>query len=133
MKNIKIRKVFSVGVVKRLIYVTLFISALVGIALAEGALAIDSNQGNQYGFSYDYSNMWDAESRALSECGYGCKIVLRVPTGCGAYAADKAYGSTVYGWGKASSEYKAKKVALDYCAAYGGTQCVVRTWTCNSY
>lgn len=101
-------------------------------AFAYGSLAIDRNQGTQYGFSYDYSSISDAQNRALSECGRGCYIVNTFSSGCAAYAADQAYGSTVYGWGTASSSSQAKSSALYYCRQYGGTQCIVRTWGCNS-
>ncbi|RDV25252.1 DUF4189 domain-containing protein [Alteromonas aestuariivivens] len=101
-------------------------------ALAVGALAIDGNQGGQYGFSYDYDNVADAKNRALRECGSGCYIVQVFETGCAAYAADQAQGSTAYGWGKASTSNEAKTIALSYCREYGGRNCIVRVWGCNS-
>ncbi len=58
-----------------LIMVVMLFSALVQAA---GALAIDENQGDQYGFAYDYASV------------------------------------------------------LQYCASYGGSQCIVRSWGCNS-
>lgn len=67
-------------------------------AVANGALAIDSNQGDQYGFSSNYPSREGAWFRALQECRYGCSIVMEFSTGCAAYAADQAYGSGVYGW-----------------------------------
>ena len=102
-------------------------------AMAVGALAIDSNQGSAYGFSYDYDNTYDARNRALSECGSGCTIVVDFDSGCAAYAADQAAGSTVYGWGKDSSESSAKSRALYECRNHGGTNCIVRVWGCNSH
>lgn len=101
-------------------------------ALAAGALAIDSNQGPAYGFSYDYAQMADAERRALSECGRNCRVVLRFQTGCGAYAADQTRGSTIYGWGTSSSRDGAQNRALDECGRAGGRRCIVRVWGCNS-
>src|SRR5688572_5092027 len=86
-----------------------------GNAFANGALAIDSNQGPRYGFSYDYSTMSGAERRALNECGRGCRVVLRFSTGCGAYAADQARGSTVYGWGTARTGPGAQNRAMSEC------------------
>lgn len=100
---------------------------------AAGALAIDGNQGDQYGFSYNYGSMQEAEQRALSECGYGCSIVLRFESGCGAYAADQNYGSSAYGWGTASSGGEAQSRALSECASRGGSSCMVRSWGCNGY
>lgn len=101
-------------------------------AFAWGSLAIDSNQGSAYGFSYDYPTARDADARALKECGQGCTVVKNFATGCGAYAADQAPGGTAYGWGTASTEQEAKNIALNYCRQYGGTNCIIRVWSCNS-
>ena len=112
--------------------VLLLSMAMASVAGANGALAIDSNQGDQYGFSYDYSSMSEAQSRALSECGYGCRVVQTFSSGCAAYAADQARGSTAYGWGTAYSGGQAQNTALQYCRSQGGQQCTVRAWGCNS-
>ena len=105
---------------------------LAGQALANGALAIDSNQGDQYGFSYNHPSMAAAEQRARSECGSGCDVVLRFSAGCAAYAADQARGSTAYGWGTAGSGGAAQNTALNECRSRGGRSCQVRAWGCNS-
>jgi uncharacterized protein DUF4189 len=105
---------------------------LAGNASANGALAIDSNQGPRYGFSHDYPTMRGAERRALNECGSNCRVVLRFSTGCGAYAADQARGSTVYGWGTARTGPGAQNRAMSECRAHGGSRCMVRAWACNS-
>lgn len=102
-------------------------------AHAHGALAIDYNQGNQYGSSFDYSNLYEAEQRALDECGHGCSVVVTFPDGCAAYAGDVAHGSTIYGWAHASSLSRAKSRALDNCYGQGGSQCKLRVWACHSY
>ena len=111
---------------------TLRALGLHGHALANGALAIDSNQGDQYGFSYNHPSMGAAEQRALSECGSGCSVVLRFSSGCAAYAADQARGSTAYGWGTAGSGGAAQSTAMNECRSRGGRSCQVRTWGCNS-
>jgi hypothetical protein len=103
---------------------------LQGTALANGALAIDENQGDQYGFSYNHPSMGAAEQRALSECGRGCQVVLRF-SACGAYAADQARGSTVYGWYQAGSGNAAQQGAMNECRSRGGRSCQVRAWGCN--
>ena len=103
-----------------------------GSLLANGALAIDYNQGNGYGVGYDFPTMRQAERAALNECGRGCSIVVRFPTGCAAYAGDTTPGSTIYGWAPARSELKAKSKAMANCRNYGGQRCVVRVWGCNS-
>ena len=119
---------------KRIMFVLsiLLFSFSASNAFAYGALAIDGNQGEQYGFSYNYSSSAEAESRALDECGSGCSIVNTFSNGCAAYAADQAYGSTAYGWGTASGSSQAQNTAMQYCRSNGGTQCIIRAWGCNS-
>jgi hypothetical protein len=102
-------------------------------AFAWGSLAIDSNQGSAYGYSYDYPTAQAADARALKECGAGCHIVKNFERGCGAYAADQAPGGSAYGWGTASTKQEAQNIALSYCRQYGGTDCIIRVWSCNSY
>ena len=101
-----------------------------GQAIAAGALAIDSNQGGQYGFSHGYKNFSQADQKALSECGTGCQVVLEF-SGCGAYAADQSSGSTAYGWGTGSSSSIAQNTALSGCQSHGGTSCIVRSYACD--
>jgi hypothetical protein len=113
-------------------FIAVLALGLQGGALANGALAIDSNQGDQYGFSYDHRSMGEAEQRALSECGQGCSVVLRFPSGCAAYAADQARGSTIYGWATAGSGGAAQSAAQTQCRQRGGSSCTVRSWGCNS-
>ncbi len=119
---------------KNTIYLVLITTMLSYSSLvsANGALAIDGNQGARYGFSYNHSTISDAQNRAKQECGSGCYVVKTFSSGCAAYAADQAHGSTAYGWGTASSSNQAKNTALKYCRNYGGTSCVIRAWGCNS-
>ena len=71
------------------VFVVMVFSSL---AQAAGALAIDENQGNQYGFAYDYASISEASDRALSECGGNCSVVQVFESGCAAYAADQTAG-----------------------------------------
>ncbi len=98
---------------------------------AAGALAIDSNQGDQYGFAYNHPSSAQADQRALSECGQGCQIVMRFSGSCAAYAADQSRGSTAYGWGTASSAGAAQNRALSECRSRGNA-CMVRVWGCDN-
>lgn len=100
-------------------------------AMAAGALAIDSNQGGQWGWSYGQASISQAEQRALNECGSGCRVVLTYSSGCGAYAADQSNGASAYGWGTASSGSGAQNRAISECQSRGGRSCVVRAWSCN--
>lgn len=99
---------------------------------ANGALAIDSNQGGQYGFSYNQPSMDAAVRVAVNECGGGCSVVETFSEGCAAYAADQVRGSSVYGWGNAANVGQAQNTALQYCQGNGGAQCIVRVWGCNA-
>lgn len=119
------------------IALALFLTGLASIgtfgeALANGALAIDGNQGRAYGASYNHPSMAAAREAALRECGRGCYIVREFSSGCAAYAADQSAGSTVYGWGTATTGVNAQNIAMDYCRRQGGSRCVVRAWGCNS-
>ena len=100
-------------------------------AMAAGALAIDSNQGKQYGWAQGHKSISQAEQRALGECGSGCQIVLRFESGCAAYAADQSRQSTAYGWATAGTSAAAQDRALSECRARRGTSCIVRAWGCN--
>ena len=95
-----------------------------------GALAIDSRQGDQWGWAVDYSSRSAAEERALGECGRGCSVVMTFQDQCAAYAADTQAGSTVYGWARASTGASARSAALGECRGQGGTSCIVRSWGC---
>ncbi len=99
---------------------------------AGGALAIDQNQGDQWGWAIDYPTQSQAKERALKECGDDCYIALEFSNGCAAYSADQAEGSTVWGWGRATSEGEAKSIATHSCTKRGGTSCIIRSWGCNS-
>jgi hypothetical protein len=112
-----------------IVFVVMIFSSL---AQAAGALAIDENQGDQYGFAYDYASVSEASERALSECGGNCSVVQVFESGCAAYAADQTAGSTIYGWATSSDGGDAQSQALQYCSSYGGSQCMVRSWGCNS-
>ncbi len=122
-------------------FAMLLLSSLPGPSYANGALAIDSNKGPSYGFSYGYASQGAANRRAVSECGApGCHVVVKFAHACAAYAADQASGSTAYGWGwqspgiaGSSGEVRAKRRAMSECASRGGknSSCVIRVWGCD--
>ena len=103
-------------------------------SVAAGALAIDRNQGNQYGWAIQYRTQSEADRRALNACGSGCSIVMRFSNTCAAYAADQQHDSTAYGWAWGSrSASTVQNQARQECRSRGGTQssCVVRVWGCE--
>lgn len=99
------------------------------------SLAIDRRNGSRYGWAVDYKTVEEADARALEECGKDgskCHVVLRFTGGCGAYAADFAKGSTVYGWGTARARQAAESRAHSEARRRGGTNVSTRVWGCNS-
>ena len=99
-----------------------------------GALAIDSNQGDQWGWAVNQPTLPAASQRAIAECGGNCRLVMTFIGGeCAALAADQAQGSTIYGWAKEyDSSAGAQNRAMNECRQKGGTACIVRVWGCNS-
>lgn len=104
-----------------------------GHAMAAGSLAIDSLQGEKYGFSFNHPSSEQADARAMRECGADCAVVLRFGGGqCGAYAADQAKGSNAYGWGTATNSSSSQARAMAECRERGGSSCKVRSWGCDA-
>jgi hypothetical protein len=101
-------------------------------AHAIGALAIDHNQGPNYGFSYDHPNEQSARAAAVKACGANCKSIVVFRNTCSAFAADQIKGSTVYGWAYAPTSQAAQQSAMRFCQQYGGKKCLVRVWACES-
>ena len=93
-----------------------------------GALAVDSSQGQKWGWAIDYPTVQEARQRALSECGRNCRVVMTFRNQCAAYAADQERGSTIYGWAKNSTSASAQSRALNECRNRGGKSCIVRVW-----
>ena len=92
-----------------------------------GALAV--GPGGAWGVSWDQPTPDAAATRARSECGARCAIVVRVAgPQCGAYAT---YGSAS-GWGIAATAEDAQSRAVAECSARAGRRCSVRVWGCNS-
>ena len=100
-------------------------------AYAFGALAIESNHGGAVGWSYSYNTKHDAETKAMSECGDDCTVVLDFWNGCAAYSADQSSDSTVYGWGVGKTKEDAEDVAQTQCSDHDGDQCEIKAWACE--
>lgn len=101
-------------------------------ALAAGSLAIDTLQGEKYGFSFNHPSVDQADQRSMRECGANCSVVLRFAGQCGAYAADQAKGSNAYGWGTGTTSANTQARAMSECRARGGSSCKVRAWGCDA-
>ena len=97
-----------------------------------GALALDSRQGQAWGWAIDYASPAEAAQRALSECGRDCSVVMRFSNECAAFAADQASGSTAHGWANGyDTGSGARARALSECGGRGGGSCIVRVWGCT--
>jgi hypothetical protein len=103
-----------------------------GQAMAAGTLAIDTLQGEKYGFSFNHPSIDQADARAMRECGGDCSVVLRFRAECAAYSADQAKGSNAYGWGTGATSAIVQARANSECRARGGSSCKVRAWGCDA-
>lgn len=103
-----------------------------GPAMAAGSLAIDTLQGEKYGFSFNHPSIDQADQRAMRECGADCSVVMRFRAECAAYAADQAKGSNAYGWGTGATSGAVQQRALSECRGKGGSSCKVRAWGCDA-
>jgi hypothetical protein len=92
-----------------------------------GALAIDSDDGDQYGWAVNYPSQSAADARARAECGSDCYVAMRFSE-CAAYAT----GGGAYGYWYAADGTTARNGALRECQDRSGGMCVVRVWGCNS-
>ncbi|MDO9360793.1 MAG: DUF4189 domain-containing protein [Polaromonas sp.] len=103
-----------------------------GQAMAAGTLAIDTLQGEKYGFSFNHPSIDQADARAMRECGPDCSVVLRFRAECAAYSADQARGSNAYGWATGTTSSAVQARANSECRAKGGSSCKVRSWGCDA-
>lgn len=101
-------------------------------AMAAGSLAIDTLQGEKYGFSFNHPSIDQADARATRECGGDCSVVLRFRAECAAYSADQAKGSNAYGWATGATSSAVQARANSECRAKGGSSCKVRAWGCDA-
>jgi hypothetical protein len=100
-------------------------------ARAAGALAIGSC--GAFGEAYDYNTVDEARDRALSKCaGESCRVVTTSQRGCAAFAVDFVNPCGAYGWARGPKLGRTQNVALEACYKDGGTECVIRTFFCDS-
>jgi hypothetical protein len=100
-------------------------------SLAAGALAI--GQCAAYGYAYDYTRLRDARTAALNKCADGrCKVVATMTRGCVAFAIDGRNACGPHGYAVAPRLGLAENTAVKYCHEYGGKDCVIRAWACDS-
>jgi len=120
------------------------ITAIVGLLLSSATVFAAEKHGvfyynkdtGAYGYSYNYLDKDEAESRAYEECssfGGGCRHIVTF-TGCGAFAEWRSEeGKFVYGYGY---DYGTLKGALDRAMEEcmernNGYKCGVIMYACN--
>ena len=125
---------------KKLITVSILIAFNLNVKAQNtkyGALAIDKSNGFYYGWSFDYNNIGDAESKAIQECknkGGDCQIVLVWSgTGCAAYRTIGENIGAAYGWGVALTKTTADEIATKEALKRSGGKIPSNyVWACNS-
>ncbi|MBV9312174.1 MAG: DUF4189 domain-containing protein [Pseudonocardia sp.] len=100
-----------------------------GVANAQpdtwAAIAISMQTGN-YGYTYDYPTLADAQYGAISQCSAAdCQAVVWVTNGCAAVAR----APNAWGWGYASSLTSAEYEAVSHTPGPGAQ---VLAWVCTS-
>lgn len=102
-----------------------------------GALAIDKSNGFYYGWSFDYTLVGDAETKAIQECknkGGDCQVVLVWSgSGCAAYRTIAENIGSAYGWGVAKTKNEADAIATKEVLKRSGNKIASNfVWACNS-
>jgi Domain of unknown function (DUF4189) len=96
-----------------------------------GALAI--GQCAAYGYAFDFGQMPNARTQALSKCTGGkCKVVATMRRTCAAFAIDGKNACGAQGYAVAPQLAEAQNVALRYCYKFGGHDCVIRAFACDA-
>ena len=111
------------------VFLALTVTSPAGYAV--GALARNPNN-NDSAVVVNRADGSTAQHDALLACGDDCVIVQVFQNSCVAYAADHREGSTIYGFGRASNEYRAGETALDNCQSSGGS-CTVMSSGCDGH
>jgi hypothetical protein len=100
-------------------------------ARAAGALAI--GPCGAFGEAHDFPSIDEARESALAKCQADtCQVVAVTKRGCAAFAVDFANPCGAHGWGKALRLGQSQNTALEACYKDGATDCVIRTFFCDS-
>lgn len=115
---------------RALIAAGLFLSlATLQPALAAGALAI--GKCGAYGQAFDYSAETSALAAAKKQCKGDCSAVT-MKRACAALSVDMANPCGAHGFAVAARISSTLNEATKKCYAYGGKECVIRTWACDA-
>jgi hypothetical protein len=117
----------------RALFIVVLISAFSGSSVAPafsaGALAI--GKCGAYGQAYDYPGEQGARSAALKQCKGECSAVS-MKRACAALSLDMTQPCGSYGYAIAPRISTALNAAMKKCYAFGGKECVIRTWACDA-
>jgi hypothetical protein len=98
---------------------------------AAGAMAV--GQCAAYGYAADYSSADAARVAAQGKCvGRDCKVVMTLKRSCAALAIDGRKPCGAHGYASARKLGEAENVALKSCYQYGGKDCVIRAFACDT-
>lgn len=98
-------------------------------ALAAGALAV--GKCGAYGQAFDYPAQEAALAAARKQCKGECTTVT-MKRACAALAVDMANPCGAHGYAVAPRISSSLNEATKKCYAYGGKECVIRTWACDA-
>ena len=98
---------------------------------AAGAMAV--GQCAAYGYAADFANADAARAAAQGKCiGRECKVVMMLKRSCAAFAIDGHRPCGPHGYASARKLGEAENVALKSCYRYGGKDCVIRAFACDT-
>ncbi len=111
---------------KKIILLVLSVISWSVLADWKGSIAYNNDNG-RYGVAFNYHVQREADSRAIQECGSGCKVIARFANNCAALAIDHL----TYGWATSFNKRKAKRKATKVCKKHGGRKCRIKISVCN--
>lgn len=98
-------------------------------ASAAGALAV--GKCGAFGQAFDYPAQEAALTAARKQCKGDCTTVT-MNRACAAFAVDMANPCGAHGYAVAPRISSSLNEATRKCYAYGGKECVIRTWACDA-
>lgn len=104
-------------------------SRFIGESWAAGAIAV--GKCGAYGQAYDYPGEEAARIAALKQCGGRCTAVT-MKRACAALAIDLKNPCGAHGYAVKPKISSSLNAATRKCYEFGGKECVIRAWACDS-
>jgi hypothetical protein len=105
---------------------------LAGVASVEAAGALAVGTCGAFGYGNDFAHLADATGAALAQCSGKCRVVLTALRRCAAFAVDAKNLCGPHGWASAARLGQAQNLALRQCYQFGGRECVIRAFLCDT-